>query len=68
MRNFYYIILFFISFSSLVYSDDAPIMPMQSGDVIPVESKDIKMVDERIDIYLYKSNYKVEVNYNFLNT
>jgi len=35
---------------------------------MPAYNNDIKMKNERIDIYLRRNNYSVEVNYTFVNT
>lgn len=54
-------------FSCLLFSDDAPVLPVQSGNVIPVNNDDIQLKDEQIDIYLNRKSYDVEVNYTFVN-
>lgn len=51
-----------------LFSDDAPMQPTQSGNVMPAYNNDIRMKNERIDIYLYRNYYSVEVNYTFVNT
>lgn len=51
-----------------VKSDDAPIEPMQSGNVVPVNNDDIQLKNEQIDIYMNRNYYNVEVNYTFVNT
>lgn len=61
-------VIFFLLFVSYeIFADDAPLEPTQSGTVIPIQHKSIQMVKERVDIYLYKTHYKVKVVYYFKN-
>lgn len=50
------------------FADEAPVIPTQSGNVVPIKHQDIKLTRERIDIYLYRTEYKVKVRYEFFNT
>jgi len=51
-----------------VAADDAPVVPTQSGTVVPVFEQYIKLVSEQVDIYLDRGAYRVEVAYEFRNT
>jgi hypothetical protein len=51
----------------ILMSDSAPVIPAQSGTVMPIRHKDIKLCDERVDIDLHDDYYTVKVDYNFRN-
>ncbi len=67
MKSIYTLILIIIC-SSIIYADDAPVIPAQSGTVTPIYNNDIRLLEETIDIYLYRNKYEVAVNYTFVNT
>lgn len=65
----YAIILLLVTMPfTLITSDDAPVEPTQSGNIMPVYNTDIEMKSERIDIYLNEDDYDVVVEYVFHNT
>lgn len=51
-----------------VAADDAPVVPTQSGTVVPVHEEFIRLENETIDIYLGRDEYRVNVEYAFHNT
>lgn len=61
-------LLTFCLFPQIALGDSAPIIPAPGGNVRPVQNEDIILHDEVIDIFLYKDNYSVNVNYTFINT
>jgi hypothetical protein len=60
--------LLFIFLPLVMLADSAPIIPVQSGCVKPVNNYDIILKSEVVNIYLYQDYYDVEVNYIFVNT
>ncbi|MFH0866184.1 MAG: hypothetical protein V1904_08310 [Bacteroidota bacterium] len=48
--------------------DTAPVMPVQSGCVVPVKNDFVEMQSEIVIIRLFRSYYEVEVEYYFRNT
>lgn len=51
-----------------VSADDAPVMPVQGGTIIPYQEEYIRLVSGEIDIYLERDSYRVIVDYIFNNT
>lgn len=62
------ILLIFCLFPQIALGDAASVIPAPGGNVRPVQNEDIILHDEVIDIFLYKDNYSVNVNYTFINT
>jgi hypothetical protein len=67
---------FFLSFMVFCFfavhpasADGAPVGPPpgKSGGVMPFADTDIRLLNERIDIYLYEKYYEVKVEYEFFN-
>jgi hypothetical protein len=48
--------------------DTAPVMPVQSGCVVPVRNDFIIMQSEIVKIHLFQDHYEVDVEYFFMNT
>ena len=65
-RNLIFILSIIFSYQS-IFADDAPICFTHGGNVKPIENNDIQMYSETIDITLFPTYYKVEVNYVFKN-
>jgi hypothetical protein len=53
----------------LVTADGAPVGPPpgKSGGIMPFADTNIRLVNERIDIYLCEAHYEVKVEYEFFN-
>jgi|GEM_PF-6624758 len=57
----------FLSGFSLCIRRFCPHDPVQGGAVLPVHNGDIKMMNDRIHIYLKQKGYSVKVEYTFRN-
>jgi hypothetical protein len=63
---FFYIVVILMPFGLL--ADTAPVMPVQSGCVVPVNNDIISMQSEIVTIHMYQEYYEVNVEYFFKNT
>ncbi len=68
MRKFILLIAASIIISFVSVGDTAPVIPVQSGCVIPVKNNVIVMQSEIVIIRLFQNHYEVEVEYYFKNT
>ncbi|MDH4128377.1 MAG: hypothetical protein OEV44_06465 [Spirochaetota bacterium] len=68
MKKYFLLIVLLILWSTHIYADEAPMQPTQSGNVKPIENKDIQLKSEIINIYLNRFSYSVRVDYQFVNT
>lgn len=48
-------------------ADVAPVRPVPGGMVVPVESRDVTMLDEKVELFLGRAGYDVTVTYRFRN-
>lgn len=68
MRKFILLIAAPIMIPFVSIGDTAPVMPVQSGCVVPVKNDFVEMQSEIVVIRLFQDHYEVEVEYYFKNT
>lgn len=63
----YFLLPVILFFPLFILADEAPVQPVQGGNVKPVANGDIQMKKETIVIHLRQDDYSVDVTYTFIN-